>query len=537
MKLQRKVTLYIIAILFIAVGSITLLSYNQMKALLRNQIENRLLSYAESIASLYEVQNHLNGEGHLRQDEFIQQIEAIRQRIDVDFIVVMDMEGIRYSHPMRELVGEKFHGGDEKRVLTTGEEYISEAKGTLGTSVRVFVPVFKDGHQIGAVSVGRLIDTIMSQINEKIKEFIPFILIGFTLGGLGAGMLVISIKNTIFGMEPEEIAFALKEKEVVLDNVKEGIVAVDKNGRITLFNQEAARILNLRQEHLGENISEYILNESNTEQSSIPSFNAFLRKGLLRGESLKDVEIKVKPGVTIMCKYNPLLDEKHNFIGAVINFRDLTELKQIAEELTGIQKMTWALRAQNHEFMNKLHTISGLIQLEEYNEAVEYISNTVKARDDINGILTKQIQDVSLAALLFAKYNKAEEERAKLIIEPDSKLTKIPEGITSEDLGSVLGNLIENSLEAVKNTGSGCIRLKIFEDNEYLSITLKDNGEGIPEAIRSHIYDLGITSKSGQRGYGMYIVKKIIDDAQGTIQFKIEDGTTWEIRIPMVLKN
>lgn len=537
MKLRRKITLYIIAILFLAIGSITLLSYNQMKSLLRSQIEKNLLNTAESVAGLYEVQNHLTKNGNLTQDEFYQEIETIRQQTDVDFIVVMDMKGIRYSHPVQEEVGGKFRGGDEKRVLTKGEEYFSEARGTLGTSLRVFVPIIKEGRQVGAVSVGKLIDTVMSQINTKIQGFIPFIMIGITLGGLSGWILAVSIKNTIFGMEPEEIALALEEKEVVLNNVKEGILAVDTDGRITLFNQEAAKILNLQKECLGENISEIILEEPNTEQTSSPSFNAFLRKGLLRGESLEDIEIKVKSGNTIMCKYNPLLDDKQQLIGAVINFRDLTELKQMAEELTGIRKLTWALRAQNHEFMNKLHTISGLIQLEEYNEAVEYISSTVNARNSIEGILTKQIKEVSLAALLFAKYNKAEEARIKLTIDPESMLTKIPEGISPEDLGSVLGNLIENSLDAVKNQGIGTVDVRVLEDREGLYITVKDNGPGISLDVQPHIYGLGVTSKFGQRGYGMYIVKKIIDNAGGSIRFEVKDGTTWYIWIPMKLKN
>lgn len=536
MKLQSKVTLYFIAVLILSIGSITILSFDLMKVLMKEQTKTNLLNIAESVASFYEVQDHLTGEDQLTQEEFFQQIETIRQLTAVDFIVVMDREGTRYSHPVREEIGKKFRGGDEERVLTTGEEYASEAKGTLGTSLRVFVPIFKEGRQIGAVSVGLLIDTVVSQIDEKIRDFIPFILIGLSLGGLGGGLLAESIKNTIFGMEPEEIALALKEKEVVLDNVKEGIVAVDEEGKITLFNQEASRILNLKQENLGQNVSEFILQETNEEQPQSTSFDAFLRKGLLRGESLEDVEIKVRPGVTIMCKYNPLTNEKQQAIGAVINFRDLTEVKQMAEELTGVKKMTWALRAQNHEFMNKLHTISGLIQLEEYNEAVEYISNTANARNSINGILTKQIKDVTLAALLFAKYNKAEEARINLTIDPDSELTKMPEGLTSEDLGSVLGNLIENSLDAVKSSGEGSINVKIFEDQENLLITIKDNGPGISPNIQPYVYNLGVTTKAGQRGYGMYITKKIIDNAQGSIRFEVNDGTTWQIRIPNKLK-
>lgn len=521
MKLQRKITLYFIAILLISIGSITVLSYEQMRALMRDQIETNLLNVAEAVANSYEVQDYLTRDTQLTQEELSQQIETIRQLTRVDFIVVIDMEGTRYSHPLKEEIGKKFRGGDEERVLRTGEKYVSEAKGTLGTSLRAFVPIYKDNRQIGAVSVGMLIDVVMSKIYNNIIKFLSFILFGLFLGVLGAALLSSSIKNTIFRMEPEEIALALKEKEVVLNNVKEGIIAVDALGKITLFNQEASRILHLNHENLGQNISEVL------------GIQTIYDQGLRRGEQLEDVEIKVRPTVTILCKYNPILNDRQHVMGAVVNFRDLSEVKKMAEELTGIKKMTWALRAQNHEFMNKLHTVSALIQLEEYDEAVEYISNTVKTRNSINGILTKQIKDVALAALLFAKYNKAEEARIKLIIDPDSKLTQLPEGITSEDLGSVLGNLIENSIEALKGIPNGSIYVKISEDREKLYIMVKDNGPGIPTEIQTDIYDLGVTSKSSQRGYGMYIVKKIIDDAQGCIQFKVDEGTLWQIKIPL----
>jgi len=523
MKLQKKITIYFIVVLLLSIGSITLLSFKQMKSLMQDQIGTKLLNIAEAVANSYEVQDRLTEGTHLTQDEFYEQIETIRRLTQVGFIVVMDMEGTRYSHPTKEQIGEKFQGGDEERVLKTGEEYVSEARGTLGISLRTFVPVIKDGRQIGAVAVGMLINEVSHEIYKKMNDFLPFIIFGLLLGGFGAGLLALSIKDTIFGMEPEEIALALKEKEVVLDNVKEGIVAVDNKGAITLFNQEASRILDLKKEDLGKDVSGFIFQGQDQE---LPYGE------LLHGELLEDLEIKVKPGVTIMCKYNPLRNDRNKVIGAVINFRDLTEFKKMAEELTGIKKMTWALRAQNHEFMNKLHTISALIQLEEYNEAVEYISNTVKARNNINGILTKKINDVALAALLFAKYNKAEEARVKLIIDPDSNLTQLPEGLTSEELGSVLGNLIENSLDAVKNDGSGEIYVKISEDSDNLTIIVEDNGPGISEELRPYIYKLGVSSKSGQRGYGMYIVKKIIDDAQGGICFEVDEGTRWEIVIP-----
>ncbi|WP_088186079.1 sensor histidine kinase [Desulfosporosinus sp. FKA] len=520
MRLQRKISIYILVILSVSIGSIMILSVYQMRSLVKNQVSRNLLNISNSVANFSEVQDFLQGKSTLTENAFNEQIETIRAKTGVAFIVVMNMKGIRYSHPVETRIGEKFQGGDEKRVLTSGQEYVSEAHGTLGTSLRAFAPIYKNGHQIGAVSVGILLTELDTDVYKALLRFLPFIVFGLFLGGIGATVLSFSIKNTIFGMEPEEIALALKEREVVLGNVKEGIVAVDDKGKITLYNKQAAIILDLNESDKGKNVFEFIFRDVQQGPLSL-------------GQLLEDVEIRIKPGLTIVCKYSPLIDEKNRVMGAVINFRDLTTVKKMAEELTGIKKMAWSLRAQNHEFMNKLHTISALIQMEEYDEAVDYISSTAKARNNVSGILTRKIKNVSVSALLFAKYNKAEESRIKLKIDPNCSLSELPQALTADDLCSVLGNLIENAFDAVESDGSGEVYVKLDEEDDILNITVADNGSGIPESVQPYIYNLGMSSKSGQRGYGMYIVKKIIDDARGTIRFKVDRGTSWHISVPL----
>ena len=205
----------------------------------------------------------------------------------------------------------------------------------------------------------------------------------------------------------------------------------------------------------------------------------------------------------------------------------------MAEELTGAKKIAWSLRAQNHEFMNKLHTISGLIQLEEYDKCLQFISDIAKVRVNISNILTENIKDASVSALLLSKYNKAEEIRVNFTIDKDSRLTGLPEYMTSDEIISIIGNLIENSLDIVKNDGSGSVYIKIIQDEKYLNIEVKNNGDEIPIKDRERIYEQGFSTKEGQRGHGMYIVKKIIDEFYGTINFYIDEGVIWKITIPM----
>ncbi|MHC1683324.1 MAG: ATP-binding protein [Clostridiaceae bacterium] len=520
MKLKTKIIVFVIAILILTIGSISALSFVQMKTLLTKQLEDNLFNIAYSVSEDYLVKNYLINNSDEIHENLYTEIENIRVKTSVDFIVVMDMSGTRLTHPYKEKIGAKFEGGDEARVLTTGEQYASTSRGSLGNSLRVFVPIFENKKQIGAVSVGSSIDIIYHEIYSKIDSFIPFVIVGLILGIFSAALLATNIKKAIFGLEPKEIAWILKEKEAILENVKEGILAVDDKGKLTLFNKEASQILGLSERDIGISISDY------TSESVI---NEVLKSG----KPMENVEIKIRPGVTILCKYNPLKDKKEKVIGAVINFRDLTEVKKMAEELTGIKKMAWSLRAQNHEFMNKLHTISGLIQLEEYDEAISFITKTARRRDEISNILTEQIKNVSIAALLFAKYNKAEETRIKLKIDSDSNLTILPEYIREDELVSIIGNLLENSFDAIKTDGTGYVYFKISEADGLLKIEVKDNGPGISEDIFDTIYDLGTSTKLGQRGYGMYLVKKIIDEAHGEIAFENNNGASWSISIPL----
>lgn len=521
MKLKGKITSLVIIILVISIGSITILSFMEMKRLLRDQVDRNMLSIANSFADTYEVKECLKGNINITDELLNNEIEQARVKTNVEYIVVMDMNGIRYSHPDKNKIGERFVGGDEERVLKTGKQYTSIASGSLGTAVRAFVPVYdENNNQIGAVAVGMLYNQFDDEVYSKMYKFISIIVMGLILGTTGAIALSYNIKKAIFGLEPEEIALILKQKEIVIENIKEGLVAVDRNGCITLYNEEAGRILGLKKNHIGNHISNF-------------TYESIVDTVLKSGEPRNNVEIKVRPGLNIMSKYSPIKGSKNEILGLVVTFEDLTEVRKMAEELTGIKKMAWSLRAQNHEFMNKLHTISGLVQLEEYDEVIKFINIIATSNKSLTDIVSHNIKDVSIAALILAKYAKCEEARINLTIDDNSRIHRLPEYMTSDELVSIIGNLIENSIDAVKNDGTGEVYVRMCEEENKLKIIVKDNGSGVPENIRKSIYEMGISSKEGSRGFGMYIVKKIIDEANGIISFNVNDGTEWNISIPM----
>lgn len=352
------------------------------------------------------------------------------------------------------------------------------------------------------------------------------ILIGFgglLIGSVGAFLLSNNIKHTLLGLEPEEISRLYHEKAGILDAIHEGLVAIDAEGRITLMNDSAFQILHYNKKKemngiLGHNVEEVI---PNTRMLNV----------LKTGKAELDDEQSLNNTVIVTNRI-PIIS-KGKVVGVIASFRDKTQMAILAEELTGAKKLAWSLRAQNHEFMNKLHTIAGLIQLEEYEEALLFIEDVAKVRNNISNIITHNIKDNSMAALLLSKYNKAEESRVNLEIDKVSKLTTLPKNMRPDDLISVVGNLIENSLDEVRNDGSGRIYVKILENENMLEIVVRDNGKGILPMYHESIFLQGFSTKEGQRGHGMYIVKRIVDDFGGHITLLSEKGVSWRITIPM----
>lgn len=524
MKLQTKITLLIITIVFISISIIISFVTLWMTGNIESKARTNIMNVAEMVAHSREIVDSLEvKDPNGKIGPYIN--KQLKNLDQIEYIIVADSEGIRYSHPNPEMIGKKFVGGDQYRVLQKGERYISEATGTLGKSLRAFVPIYdvENKKEIGFVSVGTLTHSI-----EKAKgiAILYIALIGFgglMAGVVGAFLLATNIKNTLLGLEPEEITRLYNEKMGILDAIHEGLIAIDHKGMVTLINDSAISILNfenkVNKEHiLGYNIEEVIPNTG-------------LVNVLETGKAEFEEEHRINDTI-IMTNRVPILSRR-KVVGAIASFRDKTEVTKLAEELTGAKKMAWSLRAQNHEFLNKLHTISGLIQLEEYEEALQFISDVAKVRSDISNILTENIKDVSLSALLLSKYSKAEESRVKFQIDDSSKVTRLPQNMTSEEVVSVVGNLIENSLDEVKNDGTGSIYIKIVENENLLNIKVQDNGGGIPLEYREMVYEQGFSTKEGQRGHGMYIVKKIIDEFNGTINLDVDKGVLWDITIPM----
>ncbi|EEK85811.1 Sensor histidine kinase [Bacillus cereus ATCC 4342] len=445
----------------------------------------------------------------------------ILKNTGVQFIVVMDMNGIRKSHPNPQKIGHHFIGGDEGPALK-GKEHVSLAEGTLGISMRVFVPVFSEtGEQLGAVAVGISADNVKERVEESRHIIYIGVGVGVLVGIIGAILLARHIKKSLFGLEPHRIAKILEERNTMLQSVKEGIIAVDKEANVTLINNEAKRLFKksgLEEDFIGKDVELYMPNSR-------------IKEVLQKGEVQLNEEQNIY-GITIVTNRVPLY-VKGEIVGAIATFRDKTEIRKLAEELTGIRLYAEALRAQSHEFMNKMHVVLGLTHMKQYEELQKYISGMVSEHQyEIGGIM-KRIKSPVFAGFLLGKLSYAREKNIKLIISEDSYMPEIEDESITHELITIVGNLIDNALEAVANCEKKQVEVKI-QYGDTLIITVQDTGKGIQEEEIGALFTKGYSTKGDNRGYGLYLVTESIQRINGEIHVYslVGKGTTITIEIP-----
>lgn len=444
----------------------------------------------------------------------------------VEFIVILDMKGVRKTHPDQTKIGEHFVGGDEGQAIM-GKEYSSVAEGTLGDSLRAFVPVFThNGDQIGVVVVGVLIDNIQVMVRNLSRVLLVATTIGLLAGILGAFLLSFNIKRTLFGLEPEAIAKRLEERNVMLQSVHEAIIAVDRQGIITLVNAEALRMFNLAgltEDPIHKSVQDYVPNTRLIE---------VLESG--REELNQEQDFH---GLSVLTNRLPMMIDGQ-IVGAISTFRDKTEVKILAEQLTGVREYVDALRAQSHEFMNQLHVILGLVKLESYEQLTNYINHIVLAHEVEISYVAKRVREPVLAGFILSKLSKAREQNVIMLLAEESNVPQPKHEEIIHEMVTIIGNLLENAFEAVKNTVPKEVELHMYCDEGMLYIHVSDTGEGILPVIQEKIFKKGISSKGNNRGFGLYLVQSSLEKLYGNIEFetRIGDGTVFTVKMPYEVK-
>jgi len=516
MKLYTLVTLMVCAI----IGSVLLLVFAlysmQITRATRDDVKDTALGIARTFADSPDVRRGLMASP---QDNIIQPIaQAVTRRNDLLFTVVTDMRGIRYSHPNEALLGLHFIGDDLTPALE-GKENVSVNRGALAEALRVFTPIYDNQHdQIGVVIVGISLKKVEDQITRGRLNAVWTILFSILMSSLAIWGLVRVLKRILFGLEPYEISALFEQRQAMLQSLREGVIAVDTHGRVTMVNHAAREILLLPSGQQSENASEPLL--------------ASLREVAKTGVARQDREIGCN-GRLLLCNMVPVKSQ-NRVIGAISTFRDKTEVSQLMQRIDGMVNYVDALRAHTHEFMNKLHVILGLLHMKRYDKLEEYILQTANNYQTDIGAIQRKIKSPVIAGFLFGKINRAKEAGVTLTLAEDCHLPDTANEEQAAVLVTVLGNLIENALDAMHDQPEGEIGLLLHYQSGWLSCEVSDDGPGIDPLHLEDVFTKGYSTKGENRGVGLFLARQQIQNLGGDITVESEPGvfTQFFVHIP-----
>ncbi|GGL57446.1 ATP-binding protein [Sporolactobacillus putidus] len=520
-KLRTKINLLILLnLLFVLLLFIVSLSWIMVHREFDETGQNALAT-AKTVAALPEIVQAFKEPNPSLQIQPI--AEILRKKIGAQFIVVSNMNLIRYSHPDLKMIGQHMVGNDD--TLVSGEQgSITQATGTLGLSIRGKYPIFDlHHHQIGVVSVGFLIQDIWKKLTSLILEIIGLGAIAVVVGLIGAFILSGHIKKQIFNMEPNEIAFLTNQQAAILESIREGIIAIDTTGKITTLNREAKNMLEDNNGNLiGREIAHILPNSRLTEvmKKGAPQYD----HQMIMGNSLVVVN-------RIPVMFNG------EVIGAVASFRDKLHLDQLENRLADIGKYADTLRSQRHEFMNKLHLISGLIQMREYDLVRKLIAQVNGEQQNVLNFFLAHIRDPAIVGVLIGKMHRAKELGIHLTITPESY---VPDRCPHRDIVlTILGNAIENAIEAIQSTArdkrDAMISIHFKTETAGLYMEVKDNGPGIDPNLGNKLFDDGGTTKGPGRGFGLALVSRLVSRISGRIQMVSSSaGATLQVNLPIL---
>lgn len=514
LKLSTAVTLMIGSV----IGAVLLLVYTlwfmQISNATRDGLKETALAVARTMADMPQVKRGL---GEPPQSNIIQPLaQAITRRNDLLYAIVTDMRGIRYSHPDSAIIGKPFIGEDIRPTLA-GRENVAINHGVLAPALRVFTPVFNEQHQqIGVVVVGISLSKVDEQIANSRWDVLLTILFSALVCAIGTWSLVRGLKRILLGLEPQDISTQFQQRQAMLHSLKEGVIAVDSSGQVTLINPAARGML---------------LSGPDKSIDRTPLL-ADLQEVLRSGEPIYDRALDCN-GLLLISNTVPVRSQ-NAIVGAISTFRDKTEMSQLVQRLDGMMSYVDTLRTTSHEFMNKLHVILGLLNMKSYDKLEEYVLQTAHAYQADIGEIQHRIKSPVVAGFLIGKIQRAKERGFTLNLAEESLVPDCPNEKQVTVLVTVLGNLIENALDAMSGQEEGEVSLLLHYQDGWLSGEVSDDGPGIPAANIDAIFNKGFSTKGENRGVGLFLANQQLHELGGTLSVESEPGvfTQFFVHLP-----
>ncbi|MGH9075130.1 MAG: ATP-binding protein, partial [Acidimicrobiales bacterium] len=467
----------------------------RLQAQLDHQYEQQSLDVAQSVAASDSIQDAVTAGDPGGELEAM--AAAVWRRTGARYVVITNARGIRYSHPNRALIGLPVYSDPEpasSEPFRTGKPWVGIQTGTLGRTARGKAPIFDEsGRLVGEVSVGFTTGLVAAHLRDELPTIALYLLGALLLGTLASLGLARRLKRQTFGLELDEIAGLLQEREAMLHGIAEGVLGYDHHELVLLANDSARELLRLPPDSVGRPLCELVR----------PGRLADVVSGKVEGSDM----LVVAGDRVLVANRMPIRVHHRRHLGWVVTLHDRTEPEGLLRELDTVTGLTEALRAQSHEFSNRLHTLVGLVELGRYDEAIAFVTDVSAARGELADRLMASVGDPMVVALLLAKTSVAGEKGVDLRVadsQVDGDLADVGDVLT------VVGNLLDNAIDAAPQKGHIVIRTWT-EGNDVL-VGFRDDGAGISEENRPHIFEPFFTSKpvGVGTGLGLSIAYKIV---------------------------
>ena len=518
-KLSTRILASQVAILAVtSVIGFILFAWAQ-RAQLDNEYEQRALSIAQVAASDPQIREGMTdtANGSLVQAA----AERISHSAGASYVVVIDLHGIRHSHPIAALIGQRVA---EPIVVLDGRGHVGIDVGVTGRSANGKAPLLgPSGSVIGEVSVGIPERNVASRLWRELPTFALYAGIALAVGCAASYALARWLKRSTFGLELEEIGGLLQDREAMLHGIREGVIAFDPRGNITVFNDEAQRLLQI-DTALGLKPMD-VLPEGRLRDAL---------DGTLTGNDLTVLTDRYCLVVNRM----PVGLRGHE-LGAVVTVRDRTEMVGLLRELDSVRGLTDALRAQQHEFANRMHILAGLLDLGDHEAAFEYAVESARAEPAMTEFVRERVGNTLMVGLIVAKSTVAAERGVRITLTEESQLGEQPPHLRG--LLTIVGNLLDNAIDAAVSevaapTGAQ-VRLSLLETRSAITVQVADSGPGVPAEALESMFEDGWSTRpdrgTARRGLGLALVHRLVRHHGGTIAVSRGAGAVFSVTLPL----
>ena len=546
-EIQRiQLILIIVTTIFMSVGGAVInVNYSE------NAVDQNLQDTADLITRIY---------GFMKdapRDELCTCMDSIAAELaDVDVISIVDTQNLRIYHTNHTLIGTEYDGTHPNFSAHKKNFYTESDIGPSGPQRRTYSAIYdEDGNYIGFIMAIMLKTSIRSFTYRILSLFLSVTVAAIIIEIAICRAFSRKLKRRLLGYEPDTFTSMFRIREDILESTYDGIIAVDKDCNVQFANKAANKMLGCSESKAEEKAAEEkpaaenenaegLENPENPDNSEKISHikqkvfaEKYLSDVLKNGGAEFGIQKETEKGTALLIDCIPVMEDGI-INGAVALLHDRTEYTKLMEELSGTKYLVDSMRANNHDFTNKLHVILGLIQIGEYDKAVSYIENISIIQRQTLSTVMNAVDNSSFAALLIGKIARASECNVRFILKEGIRFKSSDIAVPSEALVTIAGNLIDNALDAMNMQLSGTNRQRelefgVFTKPGQLLITVRDTGCGIAPEIQDRVFEKGFSTKGSGRGVGMYHTRQLIESLGGSISFVSEKdiGTSFMVEL------